>query len=75
MKIGDKVAYSVKFLKSIGCYTGNMPSSRGIITDIIKVGDRQLAAIKWNNPGTPKKVLTANLVLIEKIGIESTLNT
>lgn len=34
--IGDRVAYSARFLRSLGRYTGNMPHLRGTIEQLIK---------------------------------------
>jgi len=70
MKIGDKVAYSKKFLQSISEYSGDMPHGRGVITKIIPLGETKLAEIDWNLD-LPRKVNTANLVLVSKIPYEA----
>lgn len=76
INIGDKVAYNVSFLKSCGMTTGEIPRARGIVTDIhIFGGDRHLVTSEWGNPDIPKKVLSSNLTLVSRIGIDSALNT
>jgi hypothetical protein len=75
-KLGDKVAYSVKFLKSTGTYTGDLPRARGTITNIHMLGgDTQLCTVDWENPNIPDKVIGPNLILKDRIGIDSALNT
>lgn len=66
-KVGDKVAYSAKFLRSIGCYTGDMPQARGVITALgeISRGGTVIATIEWDRAGDcPEKVNVANLARV-----------
>jgi hypothetical protein len=61
-KIGDKVAYSVQFLRSIGETTGEMPFARGTVTAIQPLGSLQLVTIDWEGNYTPPdKVIAHNL--------------
>lgn len=48
--IGDKVAYSVQFLRSIGEVSGDMPAARGVVTalDELAGGKLILARIDWD---------------------------
>lgn len=62
--IGDKVAYSVQFLRSIGMCHGEIAHARGIITKLITPCSAwTLAEIKWNCD-MPEKVNTANLAKV-----------
>lgn len=46
--IGDRVAYSAKFLRSIAGYTGEMPFLRGTVRDIREFrSGTYLAVIEW----------------------------
>jgi hypothetical protein len=69
VSVGDKVAYSVQFLKSIGCYTGDMPQARGTVTKVQTFGGSlELATIEWNMPDMPEKVNVQNLA---KVGVNT----
>ena len=71
LKIGDHVAYSNRFLRSTGLYTGEIPFARGrvIATDSFP-GGGQLVTVDWGNPDIPQKILAANLVLVNRIHLE-----
>ena len=69
MKIGDKVAYSVQFLKSIGMSHSDMAFARGIITEFTPLGKEPnctvLANIDWGvEDEFPKRVNTKNLAIV-----------
>jgi hypothetical protein len=68
VEVGDKVAYSVQFLRSIGCQTGDIPRARGVVKEVVKFGDNQLATIEWDLPYIPPKVVAFNLA---KVGANS----
>lgn len=69
LKPGDKVAYSVQFLKSIGEFSGEIPAARGVIKEIKQIApDLQLAVIEWITPGLPEKVNVKNLA---KVGLNT----
>lgn len=53
LEAGDKVAFSAKFLKGIGVYTGDLPAARGRLTKLKIVGDQCLAWVEWEkeSPG------------------------
>src|SRR4051812_40935673 len=38
IQVGDTIAYSAAFLRSIGTYTGVMPRARGTVTALVPVG-------------------------------------
>ena len=64
-KIGDRVAYSVQFLASIGMSHTFMGRARGKIIGLDKLGERALVRIQWDNTEDPPvRVLDANLALI-----------
>lgn len=58
---GDKIAYSVQFLRSIGMSHSEMARSRGVIKSLKPLGSVLLAEIEWNDPELPPKVNVANL--------------
>lgn len=68
MQQGDRVAYSVKFLRSIAAYTGPMPFARGVITHL----DGMIATVKWdkNADDLPSRVGVFNLVLESRIHLQ-----
>ena len=69
IKIGDKVAYSKAFLKSIGAHTGDLPFARGTVTGIVELSkDLHLAEIDWGNPEVPDRVNVRNLCCVKDIG-------
>jgi len=70
IKVGDRVAYSRQFLRSIGCYTGDMPHARGTVTGLVQVGSVTLADIDWNLPDLPARVIEKNLVLASRLAFE-----
>jgi len=63
LKVGNEVKYSTKFLRSIGCYTGDIPFANGKIINI----DGDIATINWKNPNLPKKANINNLVAASRI--------
>lgn len=65
LKPGDRVKYSVKWLRSVGILTGPIPTARGEITVIAECGELHLADIRWDNDPLktlPERVNVANLV-------------
>lgn len=64
ISIGDRVAYSAQFLRSIGCYGGDMAHARGTVSALLPFGERFLATIEWDLPDIPAKVVTANLAKV-----------
>ena len=63
MTIGDKVRYSVKFLRSIACYAGPMACATGTVTDLESFGDSSLASVDWHGEDLPKRILASNLTV------------
>jgi hypothetical protein len=63
LQIGDKVAYSVQFLRSIGCFYGDMPAAQGTIIELRSWGETTLARIDWNID-CPKLVNVVNLTRV-----------
>lgn len=62
VQAGDRVAYSVAFLRSIGSYSGDMPQLRGEVIAITELAaDRQLATVRWDGEPEPQRVLAFNL--------------
>src|SRR6056297_161474 len=62
INVGDRVAYSVQFLQSVGCQTGPIPAARGTVVDRHQISHRWLVTIDWDDPtGLPPKVMDCNL--------------
>ena len=63
--VGDKVRYSVQWLRSTGNYAGDIPHAKGVVTAIEPIsGTSYLAVVDWGNPDIPSKVLSNNLTVI-----------
>ncbi len=68
LQIGDKVAYSVQFLKSIGMSHSDMARGRGTVKELQKVSDSfTLVHIQWDRE-LPEKVNINNLA---KVGLNT----
>ncbi len=68
-KVGDKVAYTVQFLRSIGMSHTEMSHARGNVINVHVFGSQQtprLIEINWSDKGLdlPSKVLAPNLALV-----------
>lgn len=65
MKPGDKVAYSVQFLKSIfEPPTSPMCHARGTVASIMDLGSTKLATVDWGTDEFPPRVNVANLAIV-----------
>jgi hypothetical protein len=72
ISVGDTVAYSRRFLRSISAFTGEMPRARGRVVAISQLGkDVTLAAVEWNTPELPGRVNVKNLVRADRIHLEA----
>jgi hypothetical protein len=82
-QIGDRVAYSVAWLRSTGNYTGKLPQLRGTVRETETFGKVQLCVIAWDNYRAESlyhddglgRVIAPNLTLVSRIGIDSALVT
>jgi len=64
MKRGDRVKYSVRWLRAAGLYTGPVPFARGTVVAVEQFGDRKLVTVDWDgNDDIPTRVLVSNLAL------------
>jgi hypothetical protein len=64
-QVGDKVAYSVQFLKSCGMSHGEAAHARGTITGIQALGSHLiLASIDWKGADMPERVNVFNLAKV-----------
>lgn len=65
MKIGDKVAYSVQFLKSIGMSHSYLAAARGTVKNINKLSSNfTLVEVDWQDPDIPAKINIKNLAKV-----------
>ncbi len=66
---GDRVAYSVQFLKSIGMSHTDMARARGTVTEVKPLSSETLlAAITWDRGDFPGRVNVQNLA---KVGLNT----
>lgn len=80
---GDRVAYSVKFLRSTFQHTGIVPKLRGTVREVQPLGAVDLVVIAWDNYQAPSqyhddglgRVIAPNLTLVSRIAIDSAVNT
>jgi len=70
---GASVAYSARFLRSIGCQTGRMPSARGRVTAVRSYAGTTLATVAWHDPSMPNAVNVANLVRVTDMHLDCVL--
>ena len=70
IQTGDRVAYSAKFLRSIGCQTGPIPFARGRVIVMRHYAGATLATVAWNDPTMPDGVNVANLIAVDDMGLE-----
>ena len=65
VEIGDKVAYSAKWLRNTGQVAGDIGHARGVVVALESpTPDWTLATIQWGNGEFPEKVNVANLALV-----------
>lgn len=61
--IGDRVAYSVQWLRSIGVYSGELPALRGRIKAFKPMGRKTIAVVEWTD-GETSSALVQNLAKV-----------
>lgn len=62
---GDKVAYSVQFLQSIGMSHTPMARARGTVVEVTSYSSSlNLARIDWNGADMPERVNVCNLAKV-----------
>lgn len=64
-RAGDNIAYSKRFLQSIGCHIGGMASARGRVAAIEQEDGAIVARIEWNAPNLPERVDVKHLSLVK----------
>jgi hypothetical protein len=82
-QVGDRVAYSVAFLRSTGQTTGDAPRLRGTVQDVQQLGQVALIVIKWDGVFVRSdyhddglaRVIAPNLTLVARIAIDAALAT
>ena len=75
IKTGDTVAYSVKFLRSIGEVSGPLPFARGTVAELKSYSGVTLATINWNDPYIPEMVNVVNLTTVARIPVDAAINS
>jgi hypothetical protein len=70
IKVGDRVAYSAAFLRSISCFAGDIPHGRGTVIALHPVCPEViLAEINWaGNADLPAKVNVRSLCRVQDRG-------
>lgn len=64
--VGDRVAYTAAFLRSIGDYSSESASHRGAVT---RIDGAPLIEVQWEG-GKKQLVNTNNLILADRIHLE-----
>jgi hypothetical protein len=66
--VGERVAYSVQFLRNIGMSHSDMAHARGVVIEVKELGpgsETQLARITWDkNADMPGRVNVTNLAKV-----------
>lgn len=70
IEVGDRVQYSVQWLRSIGEYTGSLPHAKGTVKKLVPLGSKFLAVIDWGDLDVPEKVLTNNLKKLKTASVD-----
>ncbi len=66
-KTGDRVQYARAWLRSTGQLAGDIPHAIGRIISLAPVSNGlDIATIEWDRPGLSVKVLTSNLVRMDR---------
>ena len=68
VNVGDKVAYSVQFLKSIGMDHSDMARERGTVTEVTLLGTLQLARIEGFESREDGSFARVNVQNLAKVG-------
>lgn len=85
-QVGDRVAYSVKLLRSTFQHTGDAPRLRGTIRAMQDFGGGscpKLCTVEWDNCFVKSeyhddgmaRIIEPNLTLVSRIAIDAALNT
>lgn len=64
LKIDDRVAYSVQFLRSVGESHGEMAHARGTLRAFEALRSLTLARIEWDERNMPERVNIHNLAKV-----------
>jgi hypothetical protein len=65
LNVGDRVTYSVPFLRAVGGHIGDLPHAKGIVTQIDQYGAFTLATVDWGMGESPERVNVKNLAKME----------
>jgi hypothetical protein len=66
-RAGDRVQYARQWLRSTGQLAGDIPHAKGRIISLSPVSNGlDIATIEWDRPGLSAKVLTSNLVRMDR---------
>jgi len=72
IQVGDRVAYSRDWLRSVGAMTGELPFRRGWVRDVIVcMGGTVIANVEWTDGGMAM-INVANLVRGDRLHLERT---
>lgn len=69
VKVGDRVAISARYLRSVGCYTGELPQARGTVTGLKSYGEIAVATVDWGSYEVDPKILTKYLSRLTERGV------
>lgn len=75
--VGDRVAYSEKFLRQIGLYGHGLAQDRGTVTSVRPLAHSKnvLLGIKWDNDSDPERsgALSCNVVKMQQLAAEAAM--
>ena len=65
IEVGTRVQMSARWLRSVGCYTGEIPFLKGEVVSLkpLKGLDTSIAAVEWDD-GETSRVNVANLHIL-----------
>ena len=71
----DRVALSAKFLRSIGCITGEGPFARGAVVSTAPAhSGLEMVEVEWDNGAWPvAKILSCNLTLVSRLAADAAM--
>lgn len=67
IKIGDRVAYSANWLRSMGIFSGELPFLRGSVKELEDLGGITIATIIWEGYDHDSIINLANLIREDRI--------
>jgi len=77
-RAGDRIAYSVAYLRNTGQRTGPAGARRGTVIHVGEIVSRSYGAfltVRWDDDPEDRGVAACNVISTARIGIDSALNS